>query len=69
MATSMGTVTVEVSNYFQSTRMIRCVSTDCAFFQMLDNDYLGCGLKEITIGKDGRCERFEFKEGDESKVD
>ena len=58
MATNMGTVTVEVSNYFQSTRAVRCLSLHCFFFQTLDDDFIGCGLKEITIGKIGECEQF-----------
>ena len=58
MASSIGTVTVEISNYFESTRAIRCISHDCYYFRKLDGDYLGCGLKEITIGRAGLCEQY-----------
>ena len=62
MASATGTVTVNISNYFQSTRAVRCTSIDCFFFQTLDEDYLGCGLKEITIGNSGNCEQFTPKD-------
>ena len=64
-----GKVTVEVSNYFQSTRAIRCLSSDCFFFQTLDEEYLGCGLKEITIGRKGNCEQFALKDEVEVRAD
>ena len=58
----ISTVTVEISSYFHSTRAVRCLSVDCFFFQTLDDDFIGCGLKEITIGRKGDCEQFALKD-------
>ena len=63
------TITVEMSNYFQSTRAVRCLSFNCYFFQILDDDFVGCALKEITIGRNGDCEQFTLKDEVEVRAD